>query len=73
VRRSGIPGIFEEAGEIAIPDLINRHLERIHPHSMYGLLIIAALFAAHLKVACWDSGADRLLDYQLATHNSAPQ
>ena len=62
-----------EAGEITIAELVHGHLERIHPDAMNGLLLIAALLAAHQEITRWNFGAYRALDAQLATHNNAPQ
>ena len=73
LRRGRCAAGFEEAGEISIPYLVDGYFEPVHPDAMYGLLLVAPLLAAHMKIPRGNRGADRLFDTQLATHSRAPQ
>src|SRR5258708_36473068 len=73
LRRGRCAAGFEEAGEISIPYLVDGYFEPVHPDAMYGLLLVAPLLAAHMKIPRGDRGADRLFHTQLATPSRAPQ
>src|SRR6266705_3347 len=49
---------FHENRPIAVADLKDRHLERVHPNAMHGLLIVPAAGTAHLKLSRWNQGAN---------------
>ena len=57
-RRRRMSRRFHENRPIAVADLKDRHLERVHPNAMHGLLIVPAAGTAHPKLSRWNQGAN---------------
>jgi hypothetical protein len=57
LRRGRVACGCQEAGEIAIADLVDGHLERVDPHAVDGLFFVAPQLAAHREVTRRDQRA----------------
>src|SRR4026207_753495 len=59
IGRRGMPGRAQEGAIAAMANRNLRHEEAVYPHTMDGLLLVAALLATHKERAAGNRGAPR--------------